>query len=157
MIYQSDDPLRDLTRRSTLRFKWALAEGEVSTPREMWQRVREIVHNEMSVLSDADMIYLHDRYREFQGLPCPGPTENEVSGPINEEMPSLSKEEMVREELEDYLRSELGVMLENILEGGLDVYVRVRRREIEIEGFGLEPSQPRPEPRTAKFNQHAHY
>ncbi len=141
MIYQSDDPLRDLTKRSTLRFKWALAEGEVSTPREMWQRIREIVHNEISVLSDADMIHLHQRYSQFQGLPRPG----------------LTKEEMVREHLDDYLRSELGFMLEDILEGGLDVYVRVRRHGIEIEGFGLEPSQPRPEPRTTKFNQHAHY
>lgn len=149
MIYQSDDPLGELTRRSTLRFEWALAEGEVSTPREMWQRVREIIHNEISVLSDADMIYLHDRYREFQGPLRPDP--------INEEMPSLSKEEMVREELEDYLRNELGLMLQDILEGGLDVYVRVRRHGIDIEGFGLEPSQPRPEPRTTKFNQHAHY
>ncbi|WP_259258307.1 hypothetical protein [Salinibacter ruber] len=103
------------------------------------------------------MIYLHDRYREFQGPLWPDPTEKEMSSPINEEMPSLSKEEMVREELEDYLRSELGFMLEDILEGGLDVYVRVRRHGIEIEGFGLEPSQPRPEPRTTKFNQHAHY
>lgn len=142
MIFQSNDPLRTITRRATLRFRWALAEGEIPTPHKMWDRVREIVYNEVSALSNADMLEFARRYAQFRTPPPVGAT----------------KEEHIRSELQEYLRQELGYMLQNMLDGGVDVYIRVRRHEIEITGFGTRPSTPRPEPRNeSSWNQHAHY
>lgn len=141
MTYPSNDPLYTLKRRATLRFRWALYEGGLCRPEEMRERTREIVRDELSVLTDPDMLELARRYRKLRRHPAQGI------------LPwGAAREGEIRENLREMLAAHLGALLREVLSGGADVRVRVRRNEIRISGIGGRPSQPKPDPRNRSIS-----
>lgn len=136
MTFPDNDPLLKLKKRATLRFKWALHQGGLCHPDRMRELMGEIIHNELSALTDADMIEFARRYR---GL-------NRPQGIVPDR---VAKEPHVREALRELLNEHLGTVLWDKIHRGAQIRIRVQRDSIKIVGIGKRPSRSKPDPRNA--------
>lgn len=136
MTFSDNDPLLKLKKRATLRFEWTLHEGGLCHPDRMRELMGEIIHNELSALTEADMIEFARRYRGLNRHPTQGIVPGRVA-----------KETHVRESLRELLNEHLGTVLWDKIHRGAQIRIRVQRDSIKIVGIGERPSQGKPAPR----------